>query len=88
LNGSTKVNEGRPKIDREAGIIEQIHFKVSREELVILRSAEVSRSLSMGTKSVESLRKTETIFNRADNFNSTFVRNFVAVVCSCFSCCG
>jgi hypothetical protein len=75
-------------IDREADIVEHIHFKVSREEFTILRSAEVSRSLSMGTKSAKSLRRTETILNRADNLNSTFVRNSIVVVCSCFSCCG
>jgi hypothetical protein len=41
----------------------------------------------MGTKSAESLRRTETILNRADNLNSTFIRNSIVVVCSCFSCC-
>jgi hypothetical protein len=33
---TTEVKKGCPKIDREAGITEHIHFKVSREELAIL----------------------------------------------------
>jgi hypothetical protein len=53
LNGATQVKKGCPKIFWKAGIIEQIHFKVSREELAILQSAEVSQSLSMGTKSAK-----------------------------------
>jgi hypothetical protein len=42
----------------------------------------------MGTKSAKSLRRTETIFDRTDNLNSTFVRNSIAVVCSYFPCYG
>jgi ribonuclease HI len=38
----------------------------------------------MGINSAKSLRRTETIFDRADNLNSTFVRNSIAVICSYF----
>jgi hypothetical protein len=76
-----------PKIDRKVGIIEYIYFKISREELAILRSAEISQSLSMGTNSAKGFQRDEAISNRTDNIDSTFIRSPIATVCSCFSHC-
>jgi hypothetical protein len=87
-DGATKVTKRCPEVDRKAGINEKIYFKINREELAILRSAKVSRSLSMRTNSVKNLRRTEAVFDRINNLNPTFVRNSIAVKCSCFPHCG
>jgi hypothetical protein len=76
------------EVNKKAGIIEYIYFKISRKELAILRSAEVSQSLPMGTNSAKNLRRTEVVFDRINNLNPTFVRNSIAAVCSCFPRCG
>jgi hypothetical protein len=50
----------------------------------VLKSVEV---FQWGSIQQKSFRSAEAIFNRADNFNPTFVRSSIAAICSCFSCC-
>jgi hypothetical protein len=42
----------------------------------------------MGTNSAKSLRRAEAVVDRTNNLNPTFIRNSIAVVCSCFPHCG
>jgi hypothetical protein len=42
----------------------------------------------MGSSPTKSLRRAEAVFDRSNNFNSTFIRNSIAFIRGCFSCCG
>jgi hypothetical protein len=86
-DGATEVKKRRTKADRKIGFIEQIHLKIGGKELAILWSIEVNWSLQVGTNSAKGFRRAKAILDRTDNFNPTFVRSPIAVVCSCFPRC-
>jgi hypothetical protein len=85
MDGATEVKKGDPEVSRKTCRSESIYLKISITKLTILRSAKVSKSISLGTSAAASLRRVEAIVDPANNSFPAIARGSSSTICVSFA---